>query len=358
MDIVEATKSYESWLRKNTPTFPADFTKKHKAMTKDVFSFLRATFYRWVVLFPQTCPELAAAPALLGVGDLHVENFGTWRDGEGRLIWGINDFDEACTLAYTSDLVRLGVSVILAIHNNGLDVDARKACADILKSYRKRLAAGHPAPFILEESNDALRDMALGIIRAPREFWTKLLKCDPARPGKAIRKLLHAHLPEGTRDAFIVRRVSGTGSLGLARYAVVGDCEGGFVAREAKARAPSALVWANGGAPAPGDFRALVANGVRAPDPMLFVGDDWVVRRLGPRCERIALTDIDDLDGVREIMRAMGAETANIHRASQDAIPAVLHDLDRRGKKWLYDAASRMADATKADWKAWKTSQA
>ncbi len=77
-------------------------------MTKDVFSFLRATFYRWVVLFPQTCPELAAAPALLGVGDLHVENFGTWRDGEGRLIWGINDFDEACTLAYTSDLGAAG----------------------------------------------------------------------------------------------------------------------------------------------------------------------------------------------------------------------------------------------------------
>ncbi len=99
------------------------------------------------------------------------------------------------------------------------------------------------------------------------------------------------------------------------------------IAKAASSRArprrapPSALVWANGGAPAPGDFRALVANGVRAPDPMLFVGDDWVVRRLGPRCERIALTDIDDLDGVREIMRAMGAETANIHRASQGRHP-------------------------------------
>jgi uncharacterized protein (DUF2252 family) len=26
-----------------------------------------------------------------------VENFGAWRDVEGRLIWGINDFDEAWT---------------------------------------------------------------------------------------------------------------------------------------------------------------------------------------------------------------------------------------------------------------------
>jgi len=32
---------------------------------------------------------------VLAVGDLHVENFGTWRDAEGRLIWGVNDFDES-----------------------------------------------------------------------------------------------------------------------------------------------------------------------------------------------------------------------------------------------------------------------
>ena len=38
---------------------------------------------------------LFAGALELSVGDLHVENFGTWRDSEGRLIWGINDFDEA-----------------------------------------------------------------------------------------------------------------------------------------------------------------------------------------------------------------------------------------------------------------------
>ena len=48
---------------------------------------------------------------LKGVGDLHVENFGTWRDVEGRLVWGVNDFDEAYALPYTNDLVRLVASV-------------------------------------------------------------------------------------------------------------------------------------------------------------------------------------------------------------------------------------------------------
>ncbi len=58
---------------------------------------------------------------MLGVGDLHVENFGTWRDGEGRLIWGINDFDEATTLPYTNDLVRLCASALIAISESRLE---------------------------------------------------------------------------------------------------------------------------------------------------------------------------------------------------------------------------------------------
>ena len=50
----------------------------------------------------------------LAIGDLHVENFGTWRDKEGRLIWGVDDFDEAYSLPYTHDLVRLAASAEIA----------------------------------------------------------------------------------------------------------------------------------------------------------------------------------------------------------------------------------------------------
>jgi uncharacterized protein (DUF2252 family) len=53
------------------------------------------------------CAQLADAPQVLAVGDLYTENFGTWRDAEGRLVWGVNDLDEAHPLPYTNDLVRL-----------------------------------------------------------------------------------------------------------------------------------------------------------------------------------------------------------------------------------------------------------
>ena len=110
MNIRQATEAYESWLGKRLTLLPSELELKHQRMAESPFPFLRATFYRWVQRWPEVCPELAAAPAVLSVGDLHVENFGTWRDAEGRLIWGINDFDEAYPMSYTIDLVRLATT--------------------------------------------------------------------------------------------------------------------------------------------------------------------------------------------------------------------------------------------------------
>ena len=119
-------------------------------MAESPFPFLRATFYRWVQRWPEVCPDLAAAPAVLSVGDLHIENFGTWRDAEGRLIWGINDFDEAYPMPYTIDLVRLAASAILASGENHLSLDPEDACDAILAGYSETLDQGG-CPFVLAD---------------------------------------------------------------------------------------------------------------------------------------------------------------------------------------------------------------
>ena len=138
MDIHQATAAYEAWLGKRLTLLPGDVELKHQRMAESPFPFLRATFYRWVQRWPEVCPDLAAAPAVLSVGDLHVENFGTWRDAEGRLIWGINDFDEAYAMPYTIDLVRLAASALLAIKENHLALAGEDACDAILEGYRRR----------------------------------------------------------------------------------------------------------------------------------------------------------------------------------------------------------------------------
>src|SRR5579864_7835574 len=146
--IAEATTAYEDWLRQRIPVVEDDLTYKHEQMATAAFPFLRATFYRWTQLWPVLCPDLAIAPHVLAVGDLHIENFGTWRDADGRLVWGVNDFDEAYPLSYAADLTRLAVSVRLAVAGGRLRITPRRACDAILDGYRAMLR-DRGAPFVL-----------------------------------------------------------------------------------------------------------------------------------------------------------------------------------------------------------------
>ena len=82
MKFLNATRKYEAWLGRHTRLIRADLALKHLSMAEEVFPFLRATFYRWMQLCPEVAADAAKAPALLAVGDLHVENFGTWRDAD------------------------------------------------------------------------------------------------------------------------------------------------------------------------------------------------------------------------------------------------------------------------------------
>jgi len=54
MNIVKATKDYEAWLGQHTRIVASDLEIKHQGMADGLFSFLRATFYRWVQLWPES----------------------------------------------------------------------------------------------------------------------------------------------------------------------------------------------------------------------------------------------------------------------------------------------------------------
>src|SRR5947209_4307453 len=107
MNAVKTTRHFEEWLGHHTDVVNKDLRVKHLNMKMGIFLFLRATFYRWAQIWPKVCPDLAKGPLVLAVGDLHVENFGTWRDAEGRLTWGVNDFDEAHPLRAPGKELRL-----------------------------------------------------------------------------------------------------------------------------------------------------------------------------------------------------------------------------------------------------------
>jgi hypothetical protein len=351
VDIYQATRSYESWTARHARPVRADFRLKHLRMAESPFVFLRGTFYRWLQRWPALCPTLTDAPRVLAVGDLHIENFGTWRDAEGRLVWGVNDVDEACTLPYTQDLVRLATSALLAARESRLALTLTEIVAAILDGYRTSLERGG-RPFILAERTAWLRDIAAGAARDPVRFWNKLQALRAAPRGAAPERELRAALPDPRLPHRIVRRAAGVGSLGRPRFVALAHCGGCLLAREAKARVPSAAVWLNPNRTASAaPMRSILARAVRMPDPFLDVQTDWIVRRLAPDCSRVELTDLPRVRDEAKLLRAMGWETANLHLGTPNR--RLAEHLARQRKNWLYDAAKTMAQAVVQDWRDW-----
>ena len=138
--IRESAHQYEDWLRKQLhgDVLEQDLAKKHDQMWESAFVFLRATYWRWAETIFDVCPDLAGGTQVLAVGDIHIENYGTWRDGDGRLAWGVNDFDEAAEMPYVLDLVRLAASALLG--SGRRRITDEEICAAILNGYPSRIA--------------------------------------------------------------------------------------------------------------------------------------------------------------------------------------------------------------------------
>lgn len=396
-DFADRTRAYHRWLGRYLVLDPEGLAEKREKMDKKRkrFPFLRGTFYLWHRQFGAVDRVVRHAPAVLSAGDAHLENFGTWRDAEGRLAWGLNDFDEAAELPFTSDLVRLSASLLLArdAEEGVIALDAAAGVAALLSGYRTGLEAG--SPFVLErEELEPIRRAALAG-RTPAQIWEKFARegteGDP--PDRTLLHLLLTALPQGAREP-VFRRVprKGLGSLGRPRWVVLARWRGGLVAREAKATAPSAQHMDVAVPPSERirDQRRLVAEARRVPDPGFLLTEDWVLRRLSPEMHKIELAamlpeptaqsgvSVRDPRGEggsdacgegamaappasaapaqRALLEAMGAEIANLHLGTAGD-PAALHDwlAARDGDgAWLLAAAEAALERLAADHQAFR----
>ena len=233
-DIHQSTKGYEDWLRRQLgrDVVEKDLAQKHEKMRESPFAFLRATYWRWAETVFEICPDTASAPHVLAVGDIHLENFGTWRDADGRLVWGVNDFDEAAEMPYVIDLIRLATSGLVAAKGLGVTSDA--ICSAILQGYREGLKT--PQPVVLDRDRQWLRELVVVSEKKRAKFWKKIEKVETERAPPRYRKVLAAAMPE-PRLAIrkTARRVAGAGSLGRPRWIGIADWRGAPVVREAKA---------------------------------------------------------------------------------------------------------------------------
>jgi len=241
---------------------------KYRKMHGDPFVFLRGTCH----LFYDRLPSHAlfqTAPAVWCCGDLHLENFGTYK-GNNRLIYfDINDFDEAALAPATWDLVRMLSSIRL-----GLQADAPRLCTAFLDAYATALASGKALWVERDTAQGLVKDLLKALQGRTRPAFLDK-RCDTHHAHRTLhidgpeikwdkkktlpvtaadRSLVEAALegfartqtsPGFFRVLDVARRVAGTGSLGLGRFVVLVEGKGppdGNYLLDLKRSTPSSLV--------------------------------------------------------------------------------------------------------------------
>jgi uncharacterized protein (DUF2252 family) len=94
---------------------PSAFRTKFRKMAADPFAFYRGSaclFYADVAERDDPWADERTSRVWIQ-GDLHAENFGTYMDGDGVLIFDVNDFDEAYIGHFTWDVTRFAASLAL-----------------------------------------------------------------------------------------------------------------------------------------------------------------------------------------------------------------------------------------------------
>jgi len=101
-------------------------------------------------------------------GDLHAENFGTYMDGKGVLVFDVNDFDEAYLGPFTWDLRRFVASLALMCWQKALpDAAIDELCGRYLRAYVEQVHA-----FV---DSDRDHEWALRLDTATDEVHTALI---------------------------------------------------------------------------------------------------------------------------------------------------------------------------------------
>jgi uncharacterized protein (DUF2252 family) len=117
---------------------PDAFRTKFRKMAADPFAFYRGSacvFYADAADRADRWADDRTGRVWIQ-GDLHAENFGTYMDGSGVLIFDVNDFDEAYIGHFTWDLQRFAASVALMCWQKALsDEEISKLIATFVHAY-------------------------------------------------------------------------------------------------------------------------------------------------------------------------------------------------------------------------------
>jgi len=377
--------------RFNAGRDPERLAMKYARMRTSPFVFLRGTchlFYKRL----SSGSVLGSSPHAWICGDMHLENFGSYK-GDNRLIYfDINDFDEACLAPCLFEMIRLLTSVLVATDDLKLSrAEALALCHIAVDSYASALRFGK-ARWIEEETAEGMvaelfaalhqrsrvdhlnrRTELKGKRRTLRVDGKKALPVNDKTREK-ITAFMNDFAKREPNPAFyeiidVARRIAGTGSLGVDRYVILVEGKGspdGNYLLDMKLALPSATA-PNVGTPQPrwaSEAERVVE--IQRRDQVVsqaflhaveFEKRPYVLRGLQPSEDRVALENWNGkLPRLESVVRNMAELVAWAHfRSSGRQASAIADELIAFGEKskWqlpLIDLATQCEAQVVGDW--------
>ncbi|MDD5248714.1 MAG: DUF2252 domain-containing protein [Rhodocyclaceae bacterium] len=386
MDIVDTIRAF------NAGRDPERLARKYAAMSASPFVFLRGTCH----LFYDRVAAIGLprrAPVTWVCGDLHFENFGSFK-GDNRLVYfDMNDFDEAALAPCTWELVRFLASVLVGAAGLGLQrAEAVALCRCFLDAYVAALADGKARWVERETADGMVRQLLDSLQDRPRPAYLdtrterrgnkRQLRTDgrKALPVTAAqRETVAAFMrdfaaaqpePKFYKLLDVARRIAGTGSLGVDRYVILVEGKGSPDRNyliDLKQALPSSLVphlkikqphWASEAARVVAVQRRMQAVSMAFLQAVTLGKSSYILRGLQPSEDRVALDRWDGkLRRTAGVMRTMAEVVAwgQLRSGGRQgsATSDELIDFARR-EKWrlrLLDAAEHAAAQVEQDWR-------
>jgi uncharacterized protein (DUF2252 family) len=328
---------------------PQRLAMKYAAMARGPFAFFRGSCHLFYEDWPQGSP-LDASPAAWICGDLHLENFGSYK-GDNRLVYfDINDFDESARAPAAWDGARLLASLWTARKGFRLDEQQAEALSQIyLNAYCAELCLGKARWLERATAEGMIRDLLKGLKNRSRETLIAsrtepggkrllldgehALAADEGSQAKVRAILAQVEQVHEQADFFhvhdVARRIAGVGSLGLERYTILVDGRGkadGHFLLDLKVQPGSSLTpyLPLPQPPWPNEAERVVAvqSRGRAVAPafataVAYEGQSYVLRELMPSSDSLQLKDWNGkLSRLELVLASMGRLVAWSHLRS------------------------------------------
>jgi len=225
----------------NKPLLPDMVKFKYDAMTENVFRFYRGTCHLFYEDLSQM-NQLPQSPLAWICGDLHLENFGSYKADNTLVYFDLNDFDEGILVPATWELARILTIIFIAFNNLGLEeAKAHNMAQQFLKNYSLTLAKGKSISIdprtakgiVCTFLNAATKRKQKDLLKKRTEFKNKKLILTVKHEkqfelDKPLKKQLAKHINEwittssdGPYNYEVINsvfRLAGTGSIGVKRY--------------------------------------------------------------------------------------------------------------------------------------------